>query len=141
MPRTVKAHECLELLQCKWIKCATSYVCTRALTINSGPAPVGRSAIGHASKACCAQHITPVERVAHRRRASPPNAPPEVPREGPRRALGEPSEAKTLRYMREHMPENQVETKCIKRLPNLEKACIRMPWDALEKKRAVVTLF
>ena len=33
------------------------------------------------------------------------------------------------------MSENQVQSAC-KRLANLEKACIRMPWDALEKKQA-----
>ena len=68
-------------------------------------------------------------------------------------------EAKKWRYMREYVPENQG-TKCvsepqqsrygdkmtqtpipngsikIKRLPDLEKACIRMPWGVSEKKQA-----
>ena len=32
-----------------------------------------------------------------------------------------------MRYMRENMPENQVERSAFKRLPNPEKACSRMP--------------
>ena len=46
-----------------------------------------------------------------------------------------------MRNMRENMPENQVETKsAFKRHPNLEKVCIRMPSDVLEKKRAFIYL-
>ena len=54
---------------------------------------------------------------------------------GSRKAPGGPPEAKTMRYMREYAPENQV-TNCVQSLPNLENACIRMPWDVLEQKRA-----
>ena len=63
--------------------------------------------------------------VARRRRARTPQGPPEGapggapaglpegdPREDPRRAAGGPPEAKKMRYMRGHMPENQV-TKCV----------------------------
>ena len=64
--------------------------------------------------------------------ASPPQGPPEGPPGGtpPGRAPGRAPEAKKMRYMREYMPENKAETKCaFKLLPNLEKACIRTPWD------------
>ena len=61
--------------------------------------------------------------------------------QAPRRSPGGPPEAKKMRNMRENMPENQVETKsAFKRHPNLEKVCIRMPSDVLEKKRAFIYL-
>ena len=77
----------------------------------------------HACGTCCA----PQAPQARKPPAGSPGRPPEPP------------EAKKWRYMREYMPENQVQS-AFKRLPNLEKACIRMPWDVLEKKRAVIYL-
>ena len=58
-----------------------------------------------------------------------------------------PPGAKKMRYTRYEVcaniyarkPSNKVRLNA-SRMPNLGKAFIRMPWDALEKKRAVVTL-
>ena len=41
-----------------------------------------------------------------------------------------------MRYIPEYMPENHKQS-VFKGLPNLDKASLRMPWDVLEKKRAV----
>ena len=44
-------------------------------------------------------------------------------------------------HMREYMPENRVEKKTFKRLPSLEKACIRMPWYVLGEETSCFNLF
>ena len=62
--------------------------------------------------------------------------PRRVPQESPRRAAERDTNA--IRYMPEYMPENLVEQSAFKRLPILQKTCVRMPSDVLEEKRAVV---